>query len=114
MGDIVSNLRPVATALAAALGVASWGLSAGPGQALEQQVCGVRHIDDRGAAMMAARGVSCSAAWKIVKQAYHGLDGSGTARVDGFTCKVSASGAYGAEKGSCKKGSTKISWMIAP
>jgi|GEM_PF-6527003 len=64
--------------------------------------------------MMAARGVSCSAAWKIVKQAYRGSAGGELARVDGFTCKVSEYGDYGAYKGSCKKGSTKIWWDVAP
>lgn len=106
--------RTVGAALAVGLVVASLGLSAGPSQALERQNCGVQVIDGRGPAMLTAQGVSCSSGWKTAKQAYRTLGGAGTAKVGSFTCKISASGGYGAEKGVCKKGSSKVTWMVAP
>lgn len=110
----MGNRRTVVAALAVGVAVASLGLSAGPSQAIERQNCGVQIINGRGPAMLTAQGVSCRAAWKTANQAYRTIGGTGTGRVGGFMCKISASGAYGAEKGACKKGSSRVSWMIAP
>ena len=85
-----------------------------PGQALDRQKCGVQIIDGRGPAMLTALGVSCSSAWKTAKQAYRTIGGAGTGTVGSLTCRIAASGAYGAKKGVCRRGSAKVSWMVAP
>lgn len=110
----MNTLRAVAAALAVCLAGASAGLLVGPSQALERRNCGVQVIDGRGPAMLTAQGVSCSSALKTANQAYRTIGGVGTATVGRFTCKISASGGYGAEKGVCKKGSSKVTWVVAP
>lgn len=111
----MENRRIATVALAAGLVVASSGLSAAPLHASQEQKCGMRIIEAMDwAVMLTAKGVSCGSAWKTARQAYRTIGGAGTAKVGGFTCTISASGAYVAGKGVCRKGSAKISWQAAP
>ena len=118
------KLRLVATALAAALSVTSWGLSAGPGLALEKPVplpgikqnCLTKKQTFFGFLTLDARGVSCSKANDILSQVMHGSSESWEQQgeltgPDGFTCKVTAGIPDKTPwKGSCRKGPKKIWW----